>query len=69
MGRTDTMTFDPALARLHELTDRIRRRAAEERARLAARARAVRAVPYRIQAALPLRMPAPPRHWADGRED
>ncbi len=71
MGQTQLIVADPALARLHEVTARIRARAAEGRERAAARARARerRAVPLRLQPMLPLRAPAPPRHWADGRDE
>jgi hypothetical protein len=73
MGRAHANNEDPALERLYELTDRMRRRAAELRERELARARR----PPRDPAQLPLRVaklrsaqpPPPPRHWADGRED
>ncbi len=61
---------DPVLQRLHELTDRIRRRAAEDRARREARARGhgQRELPLR-PAPLPPHRAAPPRHWSEGRDE
>ncbi len=61
MNATGLTSIDPTLQRLHEVTERIRRRAAEERARLAAKARrpprrAPRFVQPR-QSELPLPMP------------
>ncbi len=69
MNATSTAA-DPVLQRLHEVTDRIRQRAAEERARQAARARRYgqRELPLRL-APLPPRSAAPvPRHWAALRQ-
>ncbi len=56
MGRTSPAP-DPALQRLREVAERIRRRAAEGRERAAARDErlAVDALP--------------PRHWSDGPQD
>ncbi len=58
-------SVDPVLERLHEVTERIRRRAAEARAREAARqaARTLRAAPAlrSRQGELPLGMPRPAR--------
>lgn len=62
---------DPALERLHEVAERIRRRAAEERARALARARRPRQaeLPLRLTPLPPRRAAPVPRHWADGRDD
>jgi hypothetical protein len=62
MNATGLTSIDPTLQRLHEVTERIRRRAAEERARLAAKARrpprpAPRSLEPR-QSELPLPLPA-----------
>ncbi len=63
MGRTATSSPDPALERLREVADRIRRRAAEDRRRASgeARKRVVAVVPPPAPTASP-----PPPHWADG---
>ena len=65
MGRTATSSPDPALERLHEVADRIRRRAAESRGRAPGegRRRVVAVVPTPARTAAP-----PPPHWADGPE-
>ncbi len=52
---------DPALAKLHELTERIRRRAAEARERAMARNRRLSgARPRELQLTLELPVPRPP---------
>lgn len=65
MNATGTSSIDPTLQRLHELTARIRQRAAEARARAAARARrparAAQPGDRPRQAQLPLPMPPAPR--------
>lgn len=65
MGRTATSSPDPALERLREVADRIRRRAAEGRGRAPGgrRKRVVAVVPTPARTASP-----PPRHWADGSD-
>jgi hypothetical protein len=74
MNATST-AIDPVLQRLHEVTDRIRQRAAEERARREARARRYGQgeLPLRLSPLpLPPRRAVPvPRHWSEGpaRED
>ncbi len=62
---------DPVLQRLHELTDRIRRRAAEDRARREARTRRYgqRELPLRLTPLPPRRAAPVPRHWSDGRDE
>jgi hypothetical protein len=63
----------PVLQRLHEVTERIRRRAAEARAREAARTgrwagglgSRQRELPLRLVPMPALRSPAVPRHWSD----
>ncbi|HVO20093.1 MAG TPA: hypothetical protein VMU15_12605 [Anaeromyxobacter sp.] len=57
---------DPALQRLHEVADRIRRRS-EFAARLARPrgGRGQRGIPDLLPAPV---LPPPPRHWADDRE-
>jgi hypothetical protein len=61
MNATSLSSIDPALQRLHEVTARIRRRAAEARARAAARARRPPQSAARLgqprQSELPLPMP------------
>lgn len=63
MGRTSATSQDPALARLHEVADRIRRRAAEGKRRAPGegRKRVVAVVPTPARTSSP-----PPPHWADG---
>jgi hypothetical protein len=57
---------DPALEKLHELTERIRRRAAEARERAMARERRLSAArPRALQ--LSLQLPLPRRPGAEGR--
>ncbi len=72
MIASQSASNDPMLQRLHEVTDRIRRRAAEDRARREARARrpGQRELPLRLTP-LPARRAAPvPRHWSeDGDEE
>lgn len=73
-ARQGVASSDPTLQRLHEVTDRIRQRAAEARAREEARA-ARRARGYQSElplrlAPLPPRRAAPvPRHWSEGAGD
>ncbi len=68
MGRAPSATADPALQRLHEVAERIRRRAAEGRAREAALApRPIPTAPVPQPSAGP--SAAPPRHWSDGPAD
>ncbi len=78
MNAIQSTSIDPELQRLHEVTDRIRRRAAEWRAREAERAaRRWSRLPWPEQTELPLRLaPMPPRraapvprHWSEAPED
>lgn len=75
MGRTQDTAPDPVLDRLHEVAERIRRRAAEGRAaagrRVASPAPSGPRAPSAAQAPVPGQPAAPaiPRHWADGRDD
>jgi hypothetical protein len=66
MGRAASATADPTLQRLHEVAERIRRRAAEARTREAARS-----APPPAPDAPPAVPPSaqPPRHWSDGPVD
>ncbi len=78
MNATHSSSDAPVLQRLHEVTERIRRRAAEERARQAQRAarRLSRAsrfgqeeLPLRLAPMPPLHARAVPRHWSEGSDD
>ncbi len=78
MNATQSTPSTPALQRLHEVTDRIRRRAAEQRAREAERAgrwssRRSRfgqeELPLRLAPVPPLHAQAVPHHWSDGPDD
>ncbi len=66
MARSATSTLDPALERLREVAERIRRRAAEGRRRTPGERRkpVIAVVPTPARTASP-----PPRHWADGPDD
>lgn len=58
MARAYDSSSDPALEKLHELTERIRRRAAEARERATARERRLSAVrPQELQLTLQLPLP------------
>jgi hypothetical protein len=77
MNAWRSTSVDPVLERLHEVAERIRRRAAEGRVRELAKARRPRPASRFGQSELPLRLaPMPPlraapvpRHWADGQDD
>ncbi len=71
MNANHIASNDPMLERLHEVTDRIRRRAAEDRARREARARrhGQRELPLRLTPMPPRRAMPVPRHWSEGRDE
>jgi hypothetical protein len=71
MNANQSTSIDPCLQRLNELTDRIRRRAAEDRARKEAKSRrhGQRELPLRLTPLPPRRAAPVPRHWSDCRDD
>ncbi len=79
MNAIQSTSMAPVLQRLHEVTERIRRRAAEARAREAARTGrrllsggsgfGQRELPLRLGPMPARRAPAVPRHWSDGPDE
>jgi hypothetical protein len=71
MKDQQSTSTDPMLQRLHDLTERIRHRAAEDRARREARTRrhGQRELPLHLTPLPPRRAAPVPRHWSDGRDE
>ena len=66
MKAIPTASPDPALTRLHEVAERIRRRSSAGARRAQPRGvRGQRGIPRVLPAPV---LPPPPRHWADDRE-